>query len=186
MPFRHALRRPARGIFLIELLLMLAIVAILAGLALPGFDAMLRNLRVRTAAQELIGEFGWSRSEAMRRGERVALALSACAPPSGPERRCGWEVFMDADADMTRQPDEALLHRFQAPGGMVLGFVGSDVFSFDPSGNLRGNVGGLGASSVVLAMGRAGAPAGAAGSATRTVCLNAGGRLRMQSGSGCK
>jgi type IV fimbrial biogenesis protein FimT len=95
---RHA------GITLLELLTALALVAVLAGLAVPALDGVLLNAR-RAATMDGLARAAWfARTEALKRGRPVIL----CA--SGGGARCvadtaawtgGWRIAPADDLDFT-------------------------------------------------------------------------------------
>ncbi|NIJ69564.1 GspH/FimT family pseudopilin [Xanthomonas sp. 60] len=62
-----SLRRPA-GFTLVELMVTVAVVAILAAIAFPSFQTTLRSNRVATANNEILGLVNLARSEAIRSG----------------------------------------------------------------------------------------------------------------------
>ena len=59
------IRKGSRGVTLLELCAGLAVVAILAGLATPGFRASLRAAAVRTAAYDLMAGVQQTRASAI-------------------------------------------------------------------------------------------------------------------------
>ncbi len=69
------LQRRVRGLTLIEMLVALALVAVLASLAVPSFGGMLARHRLKAAADHLAMDLAELRFEATRRG--VALHLQA-------------------------------------------------------------------------------------------------------------
>jgi type IV fimbrial biogenesis protein FimT len=71
------LNRPqrGRGVSLIELLVGLAVFAVLAALSAPSFSAWIQNLRVRTAAESIQNGLQVARTEAVRRNMPVRFQL---------------------------------------------------------------------------------------------------------------
>lgn len=66
----------AQGFTLIELLITLAIVAVLAGLALPNMGEYIEQERVRGALINLKQELSYARSEAIKRNAAVFISSS--------------------------------------------------------------------------------------------------------------
>lgn len=63
------------GFSLVELMIGVAILAILAGLALPSFQTMLQNSQIRNAAESVTNGLQRARAEAVARNTKVAFAL---------------------------------------------------------------------------------------------------------------
>ena len=80
--------RGQRGLTLVELVVVLAIVAVSATLAAPSFAQMIANYRVRGAADGILGALNFARTEALRRNTPVAFSLA----PGG----SGWAVTQTA------------------------------------------------------------------------------------------
>ena len=66
-----------QGVTLIELLIAIAIVAILAGIAVPSFTTWLQNTQIRTATEAVKNGLQLARAEAIRRNEPVNFVLSS-------------------------------------------------------------------------------------------------------------
>lgn len=64
------------GFTLIELLVTLAIAAILMALAGPSFTSFLKNNRLTTVTNDLLGDLVVARSEAAKRGAPVTICVS--------------------------------------------------------------------------------------------------------------
>jgi type IV fimbrial biogenesis protein FimT len=71
-----------RGFTLVELLVVVAIAALLAGLAAPAFRDLIENRRVDGAATELAADLQLARSEAVARHRAVRLSFHADASGS--------------------------------------------------------------------------------------------------------
>jgi type IV fimbrial biogenesis protein FimT len=104
-------RRPSRGLTLIELMMGIAVAAILLALAGPSFTQALAKNRLGSAASELTGAVQLARAEAIRNNRRVTLCRSedgsACSSSSSTWP--GWIVFVDIDGDGVRDSNEPVV-----------------------------------------------------------------------------
>src|SRR5690349_2116544 len=75
-----------RGFTLIEMMVVVALVAILGSLAVPGFRDLLLNQRLASNTSDLVAALNLARAEAMKRSRRVAL------DPIDEDWSNGWEV----------------------------------------------------------------------------------------------
>ena len=89
------------GFTLVELMVTVAVLAIMAGLAVPGFRATVNANRLTGSVNELVNALQTARMEAIRRNQRTAVCLSANAGTTTPTCSnagpTGWLVFVDAD-----------------------------------------------------------------------------------------
>lgn len=89
--------RKIRGFTLIELMVSIAVLAILLGIAAPSFRSMTATSNLRGVSNELITTLAQARSEAIKRGGRVTVCMSAdgvaCIATGGWEQ--GWIMFTD-------------------------------------------------------------------------------------------
>lgn len=92
-------RNRASGFSLIELMITIAIVAILLAVAFPSFEGSLRNNRVASASNELIASFSLARSEGLRNPEGAVICTSADGATCGGDWNDGWIVWIDANGD---------------------------------------------------------------------------------------
>ncbi|MBO9650319.1 MAG: GspH/FimT family protein [Variovorax sp.] len=102
-------RSHPKGFTTIELMVVIAIVAILAAIAAPSFGGIIERYRVRRATEDLTASLYLARSEAIRRGGNVTMARyspSGCTPTSNKDWSCGWIIFADADNDGILDADE--------------------------------------------------------------------------------
>ncbi len=103
MPFRAERRMArARGVTLIELVVVVAIAGILAAMAMPTLGSLVRDQRIKTAAGDVHASIIYARSEAIKRNQNVAMcARNADGNGCGNITNwgVGWIVFVDADGN---------------------------------------------------------------------------------------
>jgi type IV fimbrial biogenesis protein FimT len=111
----------ARGFSLPELLVVVAVAAILLGVAAPDLAALLRAQQLRTASNDLFGAVSLARAQAIARNERV-LMTPRDAP--GTDWTRGWTVFVDRDGDGAPGAGDDILAVHEAlPAGVVSAFA---------------------------------------------------------------
>lgn len=164
-----------RGVTLIELMITLAIAAILLGVALPNFRAFVAANRLSGSAQEFLVALQLARSEAIRSGGQVTLRLNATAG-SADWGSAGWTMFADTNGNGALDAGEQVL-RDGMPLPAQLTLIGSANFAtfiaFDRDGRLASPGGGV----FVLCQGSALTEDGQ--SRSRAIVVNGAGRVRM-------
>ena len=101
----------ALGVTLLEILMGLAVGAVLIVLAVPAYRVWVADLELRDRIEALVVTMGHARAEAIKRQARVALC------PSNDGRHCaaggrwedGWIVFADDNDDGERDADETII-----------------------------------------------------------------------------
>ena len=121
------MRNRNTGFTLVELLITVALVAIVLGLGVPSFQSTVLNNRLTTQANALVAGLQFARSEAVKRSRRVTVCRSAdgtsCAASGGWDQ--GWIVFLDADDDGDWDAGEDILRVNEALVGTGQSLVGS-------------------------------------------------------------
>lgn len=96
--------RRQQGFTLFELIITLAIAAIVVGLAAPSFSSMVQDNRLSSQSLDFIAALNLARSEAIKRGSQVTLCKSddGLSCKNAGDWAQGWIVFLDNDASNSR------------------------------------------------------------------------------------
>lgn len=123
---------PARqsGLTLPELLTTLAVVAILAAIAVPSYQALVQTNAQAAAHNTLVSSLNLARAEAQRRRQIVYVS------PVGGQWQSGWNVWVDENRDggFTAGTD-TLIKRYTSSGPQVT-VSGAPIIGFGPDGQL--------------------------------------------------
>lgn len=168
---------PPRGFTLVELLVVVATIAVLASVAVPAVGRIIDSARLTWFANDFLSSMYLARSEAVKYQGRSCLCKSSdgssCAVSGGWEQ--GWIVFRDTDNDGTVDPGENVIHYTQAlPSGFRLTGTQNvaSYISFTPSGRTRMVNGAFQAGTLTLCK-------QASESAARQIVINNAGRARV-------
>ena len=162
-----------RGFSLIELLVVMAILAILLGVGIPNMQQYIVSTRLSSASNEFFTALNVARSEAVRRGTQVTLITSGAA--NSRDWTTGWTMFVDADRDGALGASEEVI---RSSAGVIapMTIYGSTNFgtsvSFDSTGRLTS-----GGGTFVICYGTQLVADGIARS--RALILNSAGRARV-------
>ncbi len=142
---------PARGISLLELLIVLLLFAVVLVLGAPVLGGLVQENRLYAGSQRLVVAISLARTEAVMRNAVVTVCPSSMA--STGEARCngdyaqGWLVFADTNGDAVMQPGvDRLLRVFEGlpPGFAVTNRrgtrVASEAINYLPDGSAHRNL----------------------------------------------
>jgi type IV fimbrial biogenesis protein FimT len=162
---RRATRRARQvGFTAIELMVTVAVVAVLATMAAPSFQQLIATQRIKSVASALSESLWVARSEALKRNDNVAFNFTN----SGSNSAVGdWKITQSSDGTGT-----ALLQQEGSPSVVSTTSTGGNLlFVFNSSGRLTSG----GSSSIQLSVPSA--------NVNRWVCISVSGRAVTQSTS---
>jgi type IV fimbrial biogenesis protein FimT len=117
------------GFTLMELMVTIAIAAILMGIAIPSFIATIKSNRLTTQVNALVSSLNFARSEAIKRGLRVTLCKSGdgatCVANATSDWSQGWIIFTDQDDDATYDSDTETLLKVEGSAGNQITMIGT-------------------------------------------------------------
>lgn len=150
-----------KGLTLIELMVVVTIAAILAGIAAPSFSNLINSTRMASTMSQLTSDLNRARSEAIKRNRRVLVCVrgtdTACG--AGTNWQNGWLVCYDenqdgaCDATSAANPNPIVVHQ-TLNANLTLTALAASLY-FNPSGTQ----GAGGATTLTLAGSWAGAVA---------------------------
>lgn len=118
-------RNKLAGFTLIEMMTVIAVLAVLMALAAPSFTPLMERWRVRQASELFQSTIYFARSEALKGGGNVVISSLPAGACNGAGWDCGWQVCVDADADQACGNGETILQRYDTPNGVTVALTGA-------------------------------------------------------------
>lgn len=165
------------GFTAVELMVTVAIMAVLAALAMPSFNPLIERWRVHQATSALQSTLFFARSEAIKRGGAVVVQklpnnTNGCTSATGNrDWDCGWFVCDDTNRNGTCNATEPVLQRIIAPSQVQVTRTGGGATI---KLNRWGLVDGAWLGFSLVPFGQPTTHPGARG-----VCMSTGGRIRV-------
>lgn len=166
--------RRARGFSVIELMVTMALLAILAAIAAPAYTDSIRRYKVNAVRDDLLSSMQLARTEAVRRGLPVLLTkTTGCTGASTDANtwNCGWEMVVDANSNGSKDSGELVLQTSEVPTSFS---VAHPSLGATLQFNIWGNVSATQTFYV--------RDPSAAAAKSATVCMGIGGKIRKSAG----
>lgn len=172
--------KPTTGFTLVELMVVMAIVAVLSAMAVPAMRELIARYQTSAVADQIVAMLSTARMEAIRRnGDVVLEKINGTTNPCATNQQwsCGLRLWADANRNGAREGTDVILREFDIPTGInLLNMSAGNGASLTI--NRWGQANGINALNFRVT--RTGVAA-----ADRTVCVSAGGRIRVVSGIVC-
>ena len=127
-----------KGFTLIELMVTIAIAAILLALAAPAFQGLLVSNRITAQTNDLVSDLAFARSEAIKRGVTISVcfANNATTCGAGTAWTGGWLIFVDTGTAGDSTGDTILRFHEALRGNNTLNSSVNHFISYFPSGTV--------------------------------------------------
>jgi type IV fimbrial biogenesis protein FimT len=125
------MHRPSqRGFSLIELMVTVAIIAIMLAIGVPSFGNSVRASRERSVVQRMTQDFQWARTAAATQPASGATGPTSVQMTIAGD--CSWSTKVNGVVDSTHSMDAATVTR--AAPGVACGGIAPATFTFTPQG----------------------------------------------------
>lgn len=169
-----------KGVTLIELMVTMAVAAVLLMVAVPGFVSFQRNSTMTSIANSLLSAIQAARAEAMKTGMNAMVV-----PADGENWRSGLVVFVDRDRDnaYSADADTLVMAREAMPGYIEISGNGNaglavPYIMFNGAGYAKSHGPLPGVANLTLTMARKDVPAAQANAEMRRIVVALTGRVR--------
>jgi len=131
------------GFTLGELLITSTLISIVTAVGVPSMSGFIKNDRMVTQINTLVGHLSLARSQAVTLAQPVSVCASDdLATCSSSDWASGWLVYVDADASGdVSTGDEVLRVREALPGDSTLSSTAGSAITFDDRGFAPGSAG---------------------------------------------
>jgi type IV fimbrial biogenesis protein FimT len=151
------MKNRSQGFTLLELMITVTLAAVVLGIGIPSFSQFLRNNKMASVANDLLGGIQTARTEAIKRqlpGGGIAICPSANPDDANPSCLAdttrqfnGWIAFIDADNNCDRDTANPMVEALVRTGSRVdldntatryvKSVADGSCISFAPTGFLR-------------------------------------------------
>jgi type IV fimbrial biogenesis protein FimT len=138
--------QPFGGFTLVELMVTVAVIAVVLAVSVPAFARLQGNFQLRSSAHRLVAAINLARTEALQRRQSVSLCPSTMGGDCSGDYSHGWVLFNDTDRDLKFAPgiEEVILRGQGLPAGYtVTDRTGSnrvtETITYSPDGSARRN-----------------------------------------------
>lgn len=112
---------PQQGFTLLELMITIAIAAILLAIAIPSFQSTIARSQLTTKTNDFLAGLASARTEAIKNNTRAVMCASANGVAcNGAAWTGGWLVFVDADRDGVLDAGEVITKVGQVTNDLVV------------------------------------------------------------------
>lgn len=118
------MRHKNSGFTLIELMIVVVLLVIVATMAVPGFQGLIESNRLQSTTNDVLGILNYARSEAVRRGEPVAVRAAGGTLDEGLE-----VIYTDDGGNV-----EVLRESGPMPGSVTVSLQSGDLPVFKGNG----------------------------------------------------